>query len=988
MVGETISHYRILEKLGGGGMGVVYKAEDTRLARPVALKFLPEALAQDRKFVERFRREAHAASVLDHPNICAVHDIEEQDGRLFIVMQYVEGQTLKDRVAAHALKPDEVVELGIELADALEVAHAHGIIHRDIKPANIMVTERGQAKILDFGLAKLAQEVATEVSEGTLPDLAPPSPAAPGSLQDTLSRAGTTVGTPAYMSPQQVCGQSLDPRTDLFSLGSVLYEMATRRRAFEGASREAILEAVLIHTPPPPSRTNPEYSPAFDEIIRKLLEKDRELRYQTAADVRADLKRLRRDSSSAYGVTLARAQAERLGLGQGFRRPWFPTGLVARLRRLSTMARLDLAAAIALTLALAVGGVFWWLHRGPKLTEKDTVVLADFANSTGDAVFDDTLKTALSIALNQSPFLNVLAENKVAAALKLMARPADTALTPEVARELCQRAGSKAYIAGSISNLGSQYVLGLKAVNCQSGDLLAQEQVTAAAKEKVLEAVGMTAAKLRGELGESLAAVQKFAVPLEQATTVSLEALKAYSLGRKAFEEKGPTAALPYYQRAIELDPKFAMAYRAVADDYVNLGERGRAGEYYAQAFELRKYASEREKLTITADYYLIVTGELDKAAQAYQELSESYPRDRDAYNGLGIVFNMQGQHKKAVDAYRQGIRLDPDRNAPYVNLGYCLLALERFDEVRQTIREAQARKLDFFLFHLQLYALALLRPDAADMAEQQKWFVGRLEENFELSLASDTEAYGGHLRKARELTKRSVESAMRTDNEESGAIWQENAALREAAFGNAAEGKQSAAEGLNLAPVSLGLGVEAALAYAMAGDTDRAESLAHDLNKRFPADTQMQSLWLPAIRARMALNRKNPTEALQHLQAAAGPIEIGQIPFVANLSCLYPTYIRGEAYLAGGQGSAAAAEFQRILDHSGLVWNCWTGALAHLGVARANALQAKSLQGADANAARIRALAAYKAFLALWKDADPNIPILREAKAEYTKLQ
>ncbi|MGB9488573.1 MAG: adenylate/guanylate cyclase domain-containing protein, partial [Terriglobia bacterium] len=454
--------------------------------------------------------------------------------------------------------------------------------------------------------------------------------------------------------------------------------------------------------------------------------------------------------------------------------------------------------AVAL-LALVCGIAYFFAHqrhlRG--LTEKDTVVLADFANNTGDAVFDDTLKTALSVALNQSPFLNVLPESKLAATLKLMARPANTTLTPEVAGELCQRAGGKAYLAGSISNLGSQYVLGLKAVNCQSGDMLAQEQVTAAAKEKVLDAVGVAAAKLRGELGESLATVQKFDVPLEQATTFSLEALKAYSLGRKAVGEEGPAAALPHHQRAIELDPNFAMGYWAVGGDYLDLGEFGRASEYFTKAFQLREHASERERLIITADYYLNVRGELDKAAQAYQELIESYPRDLAAHNGLGTVFNMRGQYEKAVDTFRRGIRLDPEAVAQYVNVGNSLLALQRFEEVRQPIREAQARKLDNYIFHMQLYALAFLKPDAADMAEEQKWFTGRPEENYGLSLASDTEAYGGHLNRARELTRQSVESALRADSKETGAIWQENAALREAAFGNAAEAKQSAAEGL-----------------------------------------------------------------------------------------------------------------------------------------------------------------------------------------------
>jgi len=481
--------------------------------------------------------------------------------------------------------------------------------------------------------------------------------------------------------------------------------------------------------------------------------------------------------------------------------------------------------------------------------------------------------------------------------------------------------------------------------------------------------------------------VQKFDVPLEQATTSSLEALKELSLGNKAQNEKGPVAALPYHQRAIQLDPNFGMGYRAVGIDYSSFGETGRASEYFTKAFQLREHASEREKLAITGNYYLNVTGELDKAAQTYQEEIESYPRDSRAHLDLGNVYTSKGQYERAMEAYRQSLRLAPDNVAPYSDLANSLLSLQRLDEARQVIREAQARKADDFVLRNALYALAFLGADSATMTEQQQWFAGKPEENFGLSLASDTEAYSGHLSKARELTKRAVESAVRADSKESGAIFQAIAAQREAAYGNPSEARQSAAEALKLAPTSQGVEVEAALAFAMAGDTARAESLAQDLGKRFPLDTQVQLLWLPAIQAQLALGKKNPTAALNALPAAS-PIELGQITFVANISCLYPTYIRGEAYLAAGQGSAAAAEFQKILDHSGIVWNCWTGALAHLGVARANALQSRTSQGADADAARVRALADYKDFLTLWKDADPDIPILKQAKAEYAKLQ
>jgi len=645
-------------------------------------------------------------------------------------------------------------------------------------------------------------------------------------------------------------------------------------------------------------------------------------------------------------------------------------------------------AATLIVAAAAIGG-YWYLRRPVShITPEDTIVLADFANSTGDAIFDDTLRTALSMSLKQSPFLNVLSDSEVAKTLQQMTRSAGTKLTPEVARELCQRVGSKAYLAGSIGSLGSKYILGLKAVNCQNGDTLAEELVAASSKENVLDTLGKAASKLRGKLGESLATVQKFDVPLEQATTSSLAALKTFSLGVKILREKNAAAALPFSQHAIELDPNFAMGYFEVGTEYINLGEAGRAAEYFSKAFQLRERASEREALMIAAGYYHGVTGELDKAAQTYQQQIESYPRESRAYANLGIVFSHRGQYEKASEMMRQVLRLAPDRLVNYENLANYTLALQRFDETRQIIQEAQARKVDDFVLHNDLYALAFLSADSGAMAEQQRWYSGKPEfENFGLALASDTEAYVGHSDKARELTKRAVESAVQADSKELGALWQAIAAQREAAFGNAAEARQAATAALQLAPASQSVAIEAALALAMAGDTAHAESLAQHLGKRFPLDTQMQSLWLPAIQAQVALDGKNATAALNILQAVS-PIELGQISFVNNISCLYPVSVRGEAYLAAGQGNAAKAEFQKILDHSGIVWNCWTGALAHLGVARANALEARTSQGAGAGAARLRALAAYNDFLALWKDADPDVPIFIAAKAEYAKLQ
>jgi DNA-binding winged helix-turn-helix (wHTH) protein/Tfp pilus assembly protein PilF len=644
-------------------------------------------------------------------------------------------------------------------------------------------------------------------------------------------------------------------------------------------------------------------------------------------------------------------------------------------------------AVTALVAAAVFGGVWWRSRQSRMLTEQSTIVIADFANSTGDPIFDDTLKTALKISLRQSPFLNLLSDSKVSKTLKLMTRPAGTKLTPEVAREVCLRAGSQAYLAGAIGSLGSEYVLQLKAVNCQSGDTLAEQQVTAASREKAVDALDQATSKLRRELGESWAAVQKCDVPLRLATTSSLEALQAYDRGKDTIDLKGSDqAALPYFQRAIELDPNFAICYMAMGAAYITLGQVERGSEYYTKAFRLREHASEREKLAITAHYYSDVTGELDKAAQTYQEEIENYPKLPNGYSDLSIVYELQGQYERAAEMDRQALRIDPASLSHYEILAGSTLALQRFDETRQTIRETQSRNNHDFLLHNAIYALAFLGSDSGAMAEQEQWYAGNPDyENYGAALASDTEAYHGHLGRSRELTRRAVDSAIRADNKEEGAVWLANAAVQQAAYGNSTEARKSAPEALKLAPTSQGAEVEAALAFAMAGDTARAESLAQDLAKRFPLDTQVQSLWLPSIRGQLALDKKKPALAVNALQAAT-PVELGLVPFVNNLSCLYHVYIRGEAYLAAGQGNAAA-EFQKILDHSGIVWNCWTGALAHLGVARANALQAKNSQGAEADAARVRALAAYKDFLTLWKDADPGVPVLKQAKAEYAKL-
>ena len=972
---STIAHYRILEKLGAGGMGEVYLAEDTRLGRKVAIKLLTQDLTQDRDRLRRFDLEAYAASALNHPNIITIFEMGDEEGRHFIVTEFVDGVTLRTHLAGAPLEFAEVLNIGVQIAAALEDAHAAGIIHRDIKPENIMIRRNGHVKVLDFGLAKL--------TEGN--DTSADTEAVTRAMVQT--DASVVLGTSRYLSPEQARGKSLDARTDIWSFGVVLYEMAAGRPPFTGETRTDVIVSIAKTEPLPILRFAPAVPAEFEWIVMKALRKNVEERYQTIKELETDLKKLKQRidfhselarstgpepltgrASARMPTEIIGAQPAQTTSADVGRTEAMPAGLDTRPSRVEslfgkiTQHKLALSL-VAATLVLIILGVMLWSWRQhATLTDRDTILLADFNNVTGDAVFDGTLKQALAVQLGQSPFLDIFSEERVREALRFMGRSPDDRVTREIGREICQRQGLKALLVSSIASLGNRYLITLEAVNAQTGDVIASEQIQAETKDQVIPVLGEAAVKLREELGESLQSIQKFDAPIEQGTTSSLDALKAFSLGVEQQLNGRYLEAIPFLKRATELDPNFALAYARMSSMYHNTRQFDLAAAASEKAFALRERVSERERFYISGAYYDNVTGELEKYLETLEFWKRTYPRDASPQNNLAVKYNELGQFEKALEAAREASRLNPNSASGYSQIATALLGLNREAEAREIILQAQSQKLDTTSMRRILYRVAFIQGDTASMKQQTDWMTGKPDEYAAHGWQSEAAAFAGQLRRARELSQRAFELAEGRDLKDVAAQIAVGGATRDALFGDCTQVKVETSKALALTnnPITT---INAANALATCKEFGQAQSIIGELPRRFPSDTLLNKVLLPLVQARIEFEKGNAAQAIQLLESTR-PYE--------GYAMFQIAYLRGQAFLSLQKGTEAAAEFQKIIDHRGSQATSPVYVLAHWGLARALIISGDS-----------RARQAYQDFLALWKDADPDLPILQEIKNE-----
>jgi eukaryotic-like serine/threonine-protein kinase len=977
MIREKISHYRVIQKIGAGGMGEVYLAEDMHLRRRVALKILSPDFTSELGQLRRFEQEAHAASALNHPNIITIYEVGLDEDTHFIATEFVEGETLREYLSRSRPGLRQILDIAIQVASALAASHEAGIVHRDIKPENIMLRPDGYIKVLDFGIAKLTENF-TEKRGQSLEDTGDPT------LTFINTDSNVVLGSPSYMSPEQARGLAVDARTDIFSLGLMIYEMATERRAFEGETSFDVIAAILNKDPAPLSEFSKEIPEALNRIVMKTLSKDREARYQSAVKLITDLRALQyrvehrlhpegRDGADSYAtreisptpvLTVKENVRNSLGMNAAV------TGSLSQ--QIFSKIRENKFSFVLLMLLTIMVMAALWFHPGKTvvLNERDTVLLTDFANSTGDTVFDGTLRQALAVQLEQSPFLTIFSDERIRETLRYMNRSQEERLTVPVAREICQRQGLKAFLAGSISSLGSHYVISLEAINAQTGDAIARQQVEAESKEQVLTALGKASSNLREKLGESLRTIQRYDAAIEQATTSSLEALKAFSLGNEQQGRGKYLEAIPLYRRAIELDGNFALAYARLAVAYDNSRQTELAAEYAAKAFERRERVSEREKLFISWRYYSSTTRELDKAIEVLEFWKQTFPNNPEPPNTLSFYYSQIGQFERAIEEAREAIRLSPNRTQPYSNLAVALMSLNRFAEAKEVYQQAMAQGLDSTGFHWGLYQTGFAQKDEALMQEQINWLAGKSNEYEGVDWQAKTSAFAGQLKKARELSNRAIELANRGNLKEVAGQFTAHAALREVAAGSCQQASGEVNTALGLAKTNITV-IESALILALCGDSNQAMAIINEQYKRFPKDTWVNMVWSPTVRAIVELRRNNPAAAIQLLQSSQA-YETGYV------AAYWPMYIRGLAYLQSQNGALAAGEFQKIIKTGGVNMNTNIYSLAHLGLARALALSPD--QGPSRKA--------YEDFLQIWKAADADIPVLQEARREYEKLK